>query len=87
MNLNHMHYGVPEPLGTQTVIAVGARVGWTRSHTHNYQVGTVTALLRDIGNGQLVAVINVDHELPGIVEMIPITELCILHNETEAACA
>ena len=82
--MNHMKNPAPEHLVEQTAITVGARV---RYYSDGRQVGTVSDLIRDIGNGQLVAVINVDHDLPGIVEMMPVTELASVHREAEAACA
>ena len=82
--MNYMKHGAPERLVEQTAIAVGTRV---RYYSDGHQAGTVSALLRDIGNGQPVAVINVDHDLPGIVEMMPVTELAILQHDAEAVSA
>jgi hypothetical protein len=70
--MNHMKNPAPERLVEQTAITVGARV---RYYSDGHQAGTVSDLIHDISNGQLVAVINVDHDLSGIVEMMPVTDL------------
>ena len=82
--MNHMKNGAPERLVEQTAIGVGARV---RFYSDGSQAGTVSALLRDIGNGRQLAVVNVDHDLPGIVEMVPIADLDIVHHQDAASCA
>lgn len=56
----------------RNAIIIGARV---ICPSHENKTGTVTGILRDIGNGQPFAVINVDHDLPGIFESMPVAEL------------
>ncbi|WP_089401405.1 hypothetical protein [Noviherbaspirillum humi] len=37
--------------------------------------GTVVGLLRDINNGRGIALVEIDHELPGVVHQVAIDQL------------
>ena len=39
------------------------------------EAGTVKAILRDLGNGQGFAVVEIDHKLPGIMQTVALDQL------------
>ena len=54
-------------------IALGDRV--TFDTDEGYQAGTVNDLRRDVGNGELHAWVELDHQWPGVFRAVPLAAL------------
>ena len=54
-------------------IALGDRV--TFDTEEGYQAGTVNDLRRDVGNGELHAWVELDHQWPGVFRAVPLAAL------------
>ncbi|MED5594502.1 hypothetical protein [Janthinobacterium sp. P210006] len=54
-------------------VSIGDRV--TFDTDEGYQAGTVNDLRRDVGNGELHAWVEVDHQWSGVFRAVPITAL------------
>ena len=54
-------------------IALGDRV--TFDTDEGYQAGTVSDLRRDVGNGELHAWVELDHQWPGVFRAVPLAAL------------
>lgn len=54
-------------------IALGDRV--TFDTDEGYQAGTVNDLRRDVGNGELHAWVELDHQWPGMFRAVPLAAL------------
>lgn len=58
-------------------VARGDRV--TFDTDEGYQTGTVSDLRRDVGNGELNAWVELDHQWPGCFRAIPLAALESVH--------
>ena len=54
-------------------IALGDRV--TFDTDEGYQAGTVNYLRRDVGNGELHAWVELDHQWPGMFRAVPLKDI------------
>lgn len=61
------------PINSPRQIALGDRV--TFDTDEGYQAGTVNALRRDVGNGELHAWVELDHQWPGMFCAVPLSAL------------
>lgn len=61
------------PTNSPRQIALGDRV--TFDTDEGYQAGTVNDLRRDVGNGELHAWVELDHQWPGMFRAVPLTAL------------
>jgi hypothetical protein len=63
-------------------IATGTRIKF--QDETGERLGVVKGCVRDISNGQQFAIVEVDHEFPGILEKIPMADLVIHLNRSRA---
>lgn len=61
------------PTDSPRQIALGDRV--TFDTDEGYQAGTVNDLRRDVGNGELHAWVELDHQWPGMFRAVPLAAL------------
>lgn len=54
-------------------VSIGDRV--TFDTDDGYQTGTVNDLRRDVGNGELHAWVELDHQWPGLFRAVPLAAL------------
>lgn len=63
-------------------IATGTRIKF--QDETGERLGVVKGCVRDISNGQQFAIIEVDHALPGMLETIPMADLVIHRQRSQA---
>jgi len=57
-------------------VAVGDRVSFDSDE--GYQAGTVSDLRRDVGNGELHAWVELDHQWPGMFRAVPLSAIVFI---------
>ena len=57
----------------ERTVAVGDRVSFDSDE--GYQAGTVSDLRRDVGNGELHAWVELDHQWPGMFRAVPLSAI------------